>query len=200
MKKQEKNFDAAVRKALRGKQVPILVLDTRWHTLFPKGEKPADVEALEDELNALLRRQGKLVNEIKDLKRARKKLMDGIVAGMEGNSERDNRKKDNQQRLLIETKERIQQESDELLDLPGQIKAVNEELMILGASYCFRRLESGQEIVAELKEDIKRLHGELDDKESYKKDVEKSMDSAYSLMHALLGHDVMNLFDQGKLR
>ena len=58
MKKQEKNFDAAVRKALRGKQVPILVLDTRWHTLFPKGEKPADVEALEDELNALLRRQG----------------------------------------------------------------------------------------------------------------------------------------------
>lgn len=200
MKKQEKNFDAAVRKALRGKQVPILVLDTRWHTLFPKGEKPADVEALEDELNALLRRQGKLVNEIKDLKRARKKLMDGIVAGMEGNSERDNRKKDNQQRLLMETKERIQQESDELLDLPGQIKAVNEELMILGASYCFRRLESGQEIVAELKEDIKRLHGELDDKESYKKDVEKSMDSAYSLMHALLGHDVMNLFDQGKLR
>ena len=200
MKKQEKNFDAAVRKALRGKQVPILVLDTRWHTLFPKGEKPADVEALEDELNALLRRQGKLVNEIKDLKRARKKLMDGIVAGMEGNSERDNRKKDNQQRLLMETKERIQQESDKLLDLPGQIKAVNEELMILGASYCFRQLESGQEIVAELKEDIKRLHGELDDKESYKKDVEKSMDSAYSLMHALLGHDVMNLFDQGKLR
>ena len=108
MKKRESDFEKAVREALKGKKVPVLVLDQRWHTLFPSGNKPSDVLALEDNLNYLLKRQGFLVNDIKDLKRTKQKLMDGILAGM-GETERANtdKKKKNQQRLLLEIKERI---------------------------------------------------------------------------------------------
>lgn len=199
-KQQDNSFEIAVRKALKGREIPILVLDTRWHRLFPQGEKPADIEALEERLNELLKKQGRLVNEIKDLKKAKKKLMDSIVAGMEGSSERDNRKKENQQRLLLETKDRIQQDSDELMEIPYDIKDTNEKLMIIGAKYCFERLSNGDQMIQELTDEIRALQAELTDKKEFRENLEESMDSAYSLMHGLLGHDIMNLFDKGKFR
>ncbi len=199
-KQQDNSFEMAVRKALKGREIPILVLDTRWHRLFPQGEKPADIEALEERLNELLKKQGRLVNEIKDLKKAKKKLMDSIVAGMEGSSERDNRKKENQQRLLLETKDRIQQDSDELMEIPYGIKDINEKLMIIGAKYCFERLSNGDQMIQELTDEIRALQAELTDKKEFRENLEESMDSAYSLMHGLLGHDIMNLFDKGKFR
>lgn len=199
-KQQDNSFEIAVRKALKGREIPILVLDTRWHRLFPQGEKPADIEALEERLNELLKKQGRLVNEIKDLKKAKKKLMDSIVAGMEGSSERDNRKKENQQRLLLETKDRIQQNSDELMEIPYDIKDTNEKLMIIGAKYCFERLSNGDQMIQELTDEIRALQAELTDKKEFRENLEESMDSAYSLMHGLLGHDIMNLFDKGKFR
>ncbi|MCH5266192.1 MAG: hypothetical protein J1F02_09855 [Lachnospiraceae bacterium] len=197
MKRQQKDFVTEIRKALRGKQVPVLVLDNRWHKLFPPGAKPEDVAELEDQVNALLRRQGKLVNELKDLKKTKKKLMDGIVAGMGGNSERADKKKENQQRLLLEIKERIQEESDELVELPRQIKEANEELLMAGTRYCFERLETGDRELKVLTDEINEMREILKEKVGDKADLEDSMESAYSLMHGLFGHDVMNLFDRG---
>ena len=199
MKKRESDFEKAVREALKGKMVPVLVLDQRWHTLFPSGNKPSDVLALEDNLNYLLKRQGFLVNDIKDLKRTKQKLMDGILAGM-GETEGANtdKKKKNQQRLLLEIKERIKEESDELMDLPREIKRVNEELLAVGAAYCFERLAGGDEELRVLTEEIEAMRKQLKEKVGYKADLEDSMDSAYSLMHGLLGHDVMNLYDKKK--
>ncbi len=199
MKKRESDFEKAVREALKGKKVPVLVLDQRWHTLFPSGNKPSDVLALEDNLNYLLKRQGFLVNDIKDLKRTKQKLMDGILAGM-GETEGANtdKKKKNQQRLLLEIKERIKEESDELMDLPREIKRVNEELLAVGAAYCFERLAGGDEELRVLTEEIEAMRKQLKEKVGYKADLEDSMDSAYSLMHGLLGHDVMNLYDKKK--
>lgn len=198
MKKRDNEFEIAVRAALKGKKVPILVLDLRWHTLFPKGSKPSDIKELEDQLNELLKRQGFLVNDLKDLKKTKRKLMDGIVASM-GDKESDRaRKGKDQQRLLLEIKERIKNESDELMDLPREIKWINEELLIAGAVYCFERLANGDEQLAEINKEIKDLKEILREKTDYKNDLSESMDSAYSLMHGLLGHDVMNLYDKKK--
>lgn len=199
MKKNDKDFEKAIRNALKGKKVPILVLDSRWHSLFPEGEKPSDIVALEKCVNILLKEQGHLVNELKELKKTKKKLMDGIVAGMSDTSSHAGKKKSNQQRLLLEVKERISQESDELMAIPSQIKKVNEDLLIVGAKYCFERLENGDRELQELTTEISALKEVLHDKSEYKAELEESIDSAYSLMHGLLGHDVMNLFDKGKV-
>ena len=90
-----------VEELLKGKKIPILVLDQRWHKLFPGGKKPADIQVLEKELNELLKEQGKRVNTIKGLKTGKKKLMDAIVSGM--NEENSDKKKNKQQKLLLET-------------------------------------------------------------------------------------------------
>lgn len=195
-KHQNTEFALEIKKALKGKQIPVLVLDNRWHKLFPPGKKPDDIEELEKEVNRLLKRQGYLVNHIKDLKKSKRKLMDGIVAGMQGDTDFDDLKKDNQQRLMYEINEQIEKESDELMQLPGEIKEANEALMMLGASYCFERLENGDEEINRLKHEIKEIKGILLDKTEEKEELEESMDSAYALMHGLLGHSVMNLYDK----
>lgn len=198
MKKRENELEITVRKALKGKNVPILILDQRWHKLFPQMDKPPEVFALEDKLNTLLKRQGFLVNEIKDLKKTKNKLMDGIVSSMSEETEITDKKKRNQQRLMLEINERIQDESDELMDLPRKIKAVNEDLLVIGVGYCFDRLENGDEEVQQLAKEIKTMRKELSEKEQLKADLEDSMDSAYALMHGLLGHDIMNIYDRKK--
>ena len=100
---------------VHGKKLPILVLDERWYKLFPGGVKPEEVKTLEKKCNELLKEQGKLVNEIKDLRRGKKKLMDAIVSGM--NEAENDRKKEKQKKLLIETKQKIEEESDRLMEV-----------------------------------------------------------------------------------
>ena len=62
--------DEEFKKALADKQVPILVLDEKWHRLFAVHGKPDEIHETENELNALLARQGKLNEELKQLKKA----------------------------------------------------------------------------------------------------------------------------------
>lgn len=189
--------NGTIEERLRGKKIPILVLDQRWHKLFPGGQKPADVAALEQNLNALLKEQGKLVNEIKDLKKAKKKLMDAIVSGMSTTS--NDKKKDKQQKLLLETKQRIQEESDRLMELPYEIKSANEELLIAGVAYCYDRWKERTEELGDLSDEIDIMRAQLKEKVAYRVELEESVDATYTLMHDLLGHEVMNLFDRDKL-
>lgn len=198
MKKQTQQFEQEIRNALKGKTIPILVLDQRWHELFPYGEKPGPVITLEEQVNQLLQRQGKLVNEIKELKKVKKRLMAGIVSGMSTPYEKSKNKKDNQQRLFLETKERIETESRELMTIPNQIKKKNEELLIVGAGYCLEKLRDGDARLESAKKRLEELQQQVKEAKTYKEDLEKQIDSAYSLMHGVLGHDIMNLFDSDK--
>ena len=43
------------------------------------------------------------------------------------------------------------------------------------------------------------MREQLKEKVAYKVELEESIDSTYSLMHAHLGREVMNLFDKNKI-
>ncbi len=188
------NEQTSIAELLKGKKVPILVLDQRWHKLFPGGVKPAHIAAIEANLNELLKEQGKLVNEIKDLKKAKKKLMEAIVSGM--SSSGNDKKKDKQQKLLLETKERIEAQSDRLMELPYEIKKTNEDLLVNGVAYCYEELKIRAQSLEDLKGEIDSRREELKEKVAYRVELEESVDATYSLMHDLLGREVMNLFDK----
>ena len=76
--------DEIYKPALAGKKIPILTLDNKWHKLFTQKKPDKKLRRLEEELNELLKKQGKLTSEIKDIKKLKKKLLDGIVANAEG--------------------------------------------------------------------------------------------------------------------
>ena len=62
--KQEEVFQ----KALKGKKIPVLTLDNKWHRLFTQAECSPDIKLLSEELNELLKRQGKITTETKEIK------------------------------------------------------------------------------------------------------------------------------------
>ena len=55
--------------ALIGKKIPILVLDHKWHKLFTQAEYSLEIKSMEKEMNSLLKRQGKVNTESKEIKK-----------------------------------------------------------------------------------------------------------------------------------
>ena len=133
-----------LKKALADKQVPILVLDEKWHRLFAVHGKPDEIHETENELNALLARQGKLNEELKQLKKVKKQLMESIVANMDGTTSEDmdaqrEKKLDEDKRLIDETNQKMEENEDELLEIPRQIRDVNRKLMLQSMGYFLRK-------------------------------------------------------------
>ncbi|MDE7272974.1 MAG: hypothetical protein K2N95_07925, partial [Lachnospiraceae bacterium] len=72
--------EEAFREALIGKKIPILTLDNQWHKLFTQAGANEEIQRLEDNLNEILKRQGKLNTELKSLVSFKKTLMPEIVS------------------------------------------------------------------------------------------------------------------------
>ena len=138
---EEKDFSVF----LQNKRIPICTLDQKWHKLFALKGKPDEVVECEKELNELLKHQGKLNTDIKDLKKLKTKLMGNIVENMDGTHEENkgrisSKKLDEDKRLIDEINEKLAEYEDELLDMPREIGRVNKELMRLTVKYCYENL------------------------------------------------------------
>jgi hypothetical protein len=81
MGRKEKNSGYA--NLVKDKKLPILTLDNRWHELFTEEQKTPEIRELEQKVNNLLKRQGKLVNDIKDMKKLKSNLLNDIVENMD---------------------------------------------------------------------------------------------------------------------
>jgi vacuolar-type H+-ATPase subunit I/STV1 len=188
------------RKALHGKKVPILVLDQKWHRLFAIHGKPERVTELEEELNTLLARQGKLTNDVKGLKKVKNQLMENIVQNMEGTSGSAanammERKLEEDRRLIDETNEKIAAYEDELLDLPRQIKDVNETLMLESMDYFYEILHLNKQESDEIEAWIQQVRIDLKKNIIRKQNRDINNREMYSYLHDLFGPDVLDLFD-----
>ena len=93
---------------LKNKKIAILTLEHKWHKLFPQGNKPAAIASLEEEVNECVKREGGLRTDIKDLKKLKKKLMNGIVSNMGDTESKEQIKKmEESQRLILEINEKL---------------------------------------------------------------------------------------------
>ena len=61
--------DDTFKQALIGRKIPILTLDNKWHKLFTQAEYSSEIKHTEKELNELLKRQGKVNTESKEIKK-----------------------------------------------------------------------------------------------------------------------------------
>lgn len=186
--------------ALENKHIPVLTLDNKWHRLFGKTGTTKEIVQLEKELNALLKRQGKLTNEIKDLKKIKSGLMTDIVSNMEGleKSETDkafDKKLNENKRLISEVKEKLSSNEDELMELPRDIDRVNRELMIHTMALCYDKLKENTDEIEEIANWIRDIRIELKKNIIKKQDKEINNSELYAYMHDIFGPEVIELFD-----
>ena len=192
----EKAFEEALKKT----KIPILVLDQKWHRLFAISGKPDDVKQIEEEINELLARQGKLQEEIGRLKKIKADLMQTVVDNMGGaDSENDDEAKqkslDEAKRLLEETNARLEDEEDELLEIPGLIKEKNGDLMVTTMRFIYGKLRSNTDEINQISNWIKEVRVNLKKNIIKKQNREINNKEMYSYMHDVFGTDAMRMFD-----
>lgn len=184
--------------ALQGKKIPILTLDNKWYRLLDE-ETRARVAPTEEKLNALLKRQGKLNTETKDIKKLKKKLMQEIVS-MANEAELNGgdvpaKKMEQHKKLLEECNQRLADYQDELLELPGEIDKLNLQLMLATMECCYTTMQDNTEQIDEIAAWVTKIRIELKKRLIRKQEMEQKNHEIYTYMHDVFGADVINLFD-----
>lgn len=201
MAKKEKRSD--FHKIVKDKKLPILTLDNRWHELFSDDQKSTEIKDLEQKVNNLLKKQGKLVNDIKDMKKLKNSLIKDIMVNMDISTDiigKEKEKKLGKNKLYInELNEKIDKAMDELGEIPYQIKKVNEELMAESINMFYDRLEKNKIELKEVADWINNIREELKQKILIKQDLEAKNSMIYTYMHDILGAELMETFDEEHL-
>ena len=185
--------------ALKEKKIPILTLDNKWHRLFTQTNPNKTILRLEEELNDLLKKQGKATTESKDIKRLKKKLMQEIVENAEGTAEGNNqkalKKMEDNKRLINECNERLTMYEDQLIELPGEIDRVNRELMLQTMDICYDTLKTNETEIEETAKWVAAIRVELKKRLIRKQEMEQMNQDLYSYMHDIFGAEVIEIFD-----
>ena len=188
------------KRALAGKKVPILVLDQKWHRLFAVHGKPDEIKQTEADLNALLARQGKLNEDLKQYKKLKTKLMGSIVANMDGttieeqNGERE-KKLDADKQLIDETNQKLEEVEDELLEIPNRIKETNLNLMLQSMDYFYDKLRDNKAESDEIAEWINQVRVDLKKNIIKKQNRDINNREIYAYLHDIFGPSMLDLFD-----
>lgn len=191
--------DEVFKPALNGRKIPVLTLDNKWHQLFTKAEPDRELKRLENELNTLLKKQGKANTEIKELKKLKNRLMGEIVhladeatGGKDKNAEK---KLEENTKLINECNEKTQEYEDQLMELPREIDRVNKELMIKTMEICYDTLKRNKEEIDETSKWISFVRMELKKRLIRKQEQEQMNQDIYTYMHNVFGPDVIDMFD-----
>lgn len=194
----EKDKRAAFLDALPGRKIPILTLDNKWYRLLDESGKVA-VKGLEEQLNTLLKRQGKLNTETKEIKKLKKKLMGEIVPMVDEMEQGGNRKLEKKieehKRLIEECNEKLESYQEEVMDIPREIERVNTELMLATMEYCYDTMKDNADQIQEIGEWVTGIRIELKKKLVKKQELERKNQDIYAYMNDIFGADIVNLFD-----
>lgn len=185
--------------ALAGKKVPVLTLDNKWYKLFKDLAELPGLQEQEKRLNDLIKRQGQLNVDSKNIKKLKRKLMDEIVPMVneleQGRNKALEKKLDEHKRLIEECNEKLEAYQDELMELPGQIEQINHVLMLSTMEYCYESMRENTQQIAEIAQWVKYIRIELKKNLVRKQEMEYQNRQIYSYMHDLFGADVIDLFD-----
>lgn len=189
--------DADFENLVKNKQIPILVLDEKWHKLFKDKDKTQKIITLEKKLNDALKKQGQITNDIKDIKKLKSQLIAKVVETMEMDDSNPKKQKINakNQELIKEANMKLESLEDEELEMPKIIRNANVELMIECVKVSYERIEQNRSDLIILEKWINEMRIELKKKLLIKQDKEMKNTETYAYLHDVLGQEVMELFD-----
>ena len=183
--------------SLKGKEVPVLTLDNKWYHLLGKVGYE-DIRSGEKKLNDLLKRQGKINNEMREIKKVKRRLMDEIVSLMDEHQEGSGdagSKIEEDKRLLKECNDKLDSYEDEMIELPRMIDQFNKELLCITMEHCYETMQDNTDEIDELEDWIRNIRIELKKNLIRKQEKEAKNHEIYKYMHDIFGADVVDIFD-----
>ncbi len=187
--------DDRLKRAVASKNIPVVTLDNKWHKIWTMIEKPSDVSKSEKQLNELLKRQGKINTESKDIKKLKKKLMDEIVVLMDGAEAGSDKKIEDNKRLIEECNQKLSDYEEQMGDLPKEIDEINRSIMQTTAELVYDVMHKNEQDIERLADWISGIRIELKKNVVRKQEMEIQNGVMYSYMHDVFGPDVVDMFD-----
>ncbi len=184
---------------LKKKNIPLINVDERWLRLFPENEKTPAIKRLEKELKELLKRQGKVNTELKDIKVVREQLTQSVLNSAEDTSipeAKRLKKQATSQRLIVESREKFEQLEREQQELPGLIQDANNALIFESVRVCYEKIDKNKSDIEKLTQWIDETRLKLKERILIKQDKETKNQEIYTYLHAMLGAKVMEAFDE----
>lgn len=195
----EKLENGKFMEALNDVKVPLLPLDQKWHHLFMGIEKTKEIKAAEEKVDELLKLQGKLNDDLKNLKKVKNNLMSSIVDNMDdsdaGEKKQRDKKMEENRKLIDEANSKMEEIEDKLLELPRDLDAANKVLMVLSMDICYKKLRDNAIQIEEIGSWIKKMRIELKKNIIIKQANEHKNEEIYAYMHDILGPKALDVFD-----
>lgn len=195
----EKLENGKFMEALNDVKVPLLPLDQKWHHLFMGIEKTKEIKAAEEKVDELLKLQGKLNDDLKNLKKVKNNLMSSIVDNMDdsdaGEKKQRDKKMEENRKLIDEANSKMEEIEDKLLELPRELDAANKVLMVLSMDICYKKLRDNAIQIEEIGSWIKKMRIELKKNIIIKQSNEHKNEEIYAYMHDILGPKALDVFD-----
>lgn len=179
--------------ALLGRNVPILPLDNKWHRLMVGLDKNASMVKLEEEIKELLKRQGKINTEVKQLRKAKTRIMEEMVSAMDESDGAT--KQDNGKKQIESINAKLDSYQDEVMDIPKQINELNYQLMLKTMDQCYEIIRDNTSEIEEIADWINDIRIELKKNIVRKQNRELKNQEIYNYMHDIFGAEVIDLFD-----
>lgn len=198
-KEQMTTQEMRIWELLKKKNIPIACLDERWLRLFPDSEKTPLIKKLENELKELLKRQGKVNTDLKDIRVVRDKLTQSVLETAENTSIPENKRLKKQaasQRLIVEARQKQDNLELELDELPDKIKEANSALIFESVRVCYQRINQNKQDIDMLEQWIEQMREKLKERVVLKQDKEITNEEIYTYLHGMLGAGVMEAFDE----
>lgn len=194
---KKKGTDPRFERIAQGKDIPILVLDQKWHHLFSAGGKPKEIQRLEKKVNKHLARQGRLNQDMKDLKGLKNKLMKNIVVNMDeiGEQGQETARLQEDRRLITEINDRMDGSRGAMRELEEELKEDNERLMVETIEYCYGIMNRNEAEREEIADWIRETRRELKRKVIRKESIEDKNKEIYAYLHDIFGARITETFD-----
>lgn len=179
------------------KELPILTLDQRWYQLMPEHKKTDEVRYWERRVNELLKKQGRVLEDIKDVENLKGILMNGIVQNMDETDEQKHKKRMTQsRRLIFEAKDKLDELRGKAEDVPTQLQRANQKLMIETVKACYNTINENEKDLDALDDWIEKTRVLLKKNLLIRQDKQDMNDGIYSGMHSLFGSELMTKMDR----
>ncbi len=194
---KKKGTNPRFERIAQSKDIPILVLDQKWHHLFAVGGKPKEIQRLEKKVNKHLARQGRLNQDMKELKGLKNKLMKNIVVNMDeiGEQGQETARLQEDRRLITEINDRMDGSRGEMKALEDELKEDNERLMAETIEYCYGIMNQNEAEREEIAAWLQETRRELKRKVIRKESIEDKNKEIYTYLHDIFGARITEAFD-----
>jgi len=184
---------------IRKNKIPILVKDKEWLNLFQEN-MTKNIRRIYEELEELIEEEKEITKEIKDLNIKKKRNMEQVLH-LSDMVNRDNHPKalerlDKTKAEILEINGKLEELLERIESIPEEINQKNFHLLQETVFETYMSIKNDKERISYLDEEIQKMREILRNMWEEKFSKEKKVNTLYSYLHSILGHEEIDRLDK----